>query len=133
MTIKDSGQRLTFESGMERDTEDGKVDYSLIFDGPMLERWAAHMTKGAEKYTPRNWMKASGKKELARFRKSAFRHFVQAMRGDTDEDHFAAVFFNLNGMAYVQEQLKSESSPSSSNAPVTPCVPDRLGQEFNPT
>ncbi len=101
--VKDSGERQQFDSGMVRDTTAGKIDYSLMFDGPMFERWADHITKGAVKYTKRNWMQASGDAELQRFRESAIRHFVQWVRGETDEDHAAAVFFNINGAEYVRE------------------------------
>ena len=104
--VKDSGARQSFESGMVRDTTTDKVDYSLVFDGPMLDRWAVHLTKGAVKYSSRNWLKANGQEELDRFKASAARHFFQWMRGDVDEDHAAAVFFNLNGHAYVQERMK---------------------------
>lgn len=100
--VKDSGQRQQFDSGMVRDVVAGKVDYTLVLDGPMLERWAEHLTKGAEKYAARNWMLAEGEAELERFRQSAFRHFLQWMRGDVDEDHAAAVVFNLNGAEYVK-------------------------------
>jgi hypothetical protein len=103
--IKDSGKREEFDSGMVRDTEDGKLDYSLIFDGPMLKRWAAHLTKGAVKYSPRNWMKASGPEEEERFRRSLLRHLVAYLDGETDEDHAAAIFFNVNGIEYVRDQL----------------------------
>jgi hypothetical protein len=99
--IKDSGKREAFASGMVRDTAEDKIDYSLIFDGPMLERWAQHLTNGAKKYEKRNWMKASGNDEYDRFRESALRHFIQWFRGDKDEDHAAAVFFNVNGAEYV--------------------------------
>ena len=75
--IKDSGQREQFESGMVRDTASDKTDYSLALDGPMFERLAAHLTKGAQKYSKRNWMQARGQAELERFRESAVRHFVQ--------------------------------------------------------
>lgn len=102
---KDSGKRILFTSGMTRDTSEGKIDYTLVLDGPMFERWAALMTRGAQKYDARNWMKASGKAELERFRQSAFRHFIQWMNGDTDEDHGAAVMFNICGAEYVKEQL----------------------------
>lgn len=104
--IKDSGQRQQFDSGMVRDVTEGKTDYSLVLDGPMFERWAVHLTKGAAKYDKGNWMKAEGAAELARFEESAFRHFVQWIRGDRDEDHAAAVMFNINGAEYVREQLK---------------------------
>lgn len=99
--VKDSGQRESFAGGMVRDVTTGKVDYTLVLDGPMFERWAAHLTKGAAKYSPRNWMLAEGDAELQRFRESACRHFVQWMRGDTDEDHMAACVFNMNGYEYL--------------------------------
>ena len=103
--VKDSGQRQQFAGGMQRDVTDGKIDYSLVFDGPMLKRWAEHLTKGAIKYLKRNWMKATGQEELDRFRESAARHFAQWMQGDRDEDHAAAVIFNINGAEYVRERL----------------------------
>lgn len=101
---KDSGRRTEFASGMVRDTQTGKTQYLLCFSGPMFNRWAELLTRGAEKYTPDNWMKAAGAEELQRFRESAARHFVQWLRGDTDEDHAAAVFFNINGAEYVREK-----------------------------
>lgn len=110
-TIKDSGQRQELAGGMVRDTTEGKVDYLLALDGPMFQRWADHLTKGAKKYTKRNWMKCKdgtpeAKAEtLERFRESALRHFMQWLRGDTDEDHAAAVFFNINGAEYLKEHL----------------------------
>jgi hypothetical protein len=100
--VKDSGARQTFDSGMVRDVTAGKVDYSLVLDGPMFDRWAAHLTAGAAKYDKRNWMQAEGDAELERFKESALRHFVQWFRGDTDEDHAAAVLFNVNGAEFVK-------------------------------
>jgi hypothetical protein len=105
--VKDSGQRQEFESGMVRDVTEGKTNYALCFDGPMFRRWAEHLTKGAEKYDKRNWMKARGLEEAERFKESAIRHFVQWMSGDCDEDHAAAVYFNLNGYEYVKENFES--------------------------
>jgi hypothetical protein len=104
-TIKDSGARAQFESGMVRDTADDKIDYTLTLDGPMFERYAIHLTKGAKKYSKRNWMQANGQEELERFRESALRHFLQWYHGDRTEDHAAAVWFNINGAEYVQERL----------------------------
>jgi hypothetical protein len=103
--VKDSGAREQFDSGMVRDTQEGKPLFDLVFDGPMLARWAVHLTKGAIKYAVRNWMKATGQKEADRFRASAARHFFQWMNGETDEDHAAAVFFNINGYEYVKGKL----------------------------
>ncbi len=111
--VKDSGERQEFASGMVRDTQTGKPEYIRVFDGPMLDRWAEHLTKGAAKYPDvrpgtANWTLASGAGELERFRASAARHFRQWLRGDTDEDHAAAVFFNINGAEYVREKIASE-------------------------
>lgn len=101
-TVKDSGERQQFESGMQRDVTTGKTRYDLVFDGPMFERLAMHLTKGAQKYEPRNWMKATGQAEMDRFRESAVRHFMLWLQGVQDEDHAAAVMFNINGYEYVQ-------------------------------
>jgi hypothetical protein len=103
---KDSGERKVFDSGMQRDTTTGKTDYALVASGPMFKRWAELMTRGAIKYDRNNWLKASGTPELERFRESAFRHFVQWFFGEKDEDHAAAVFFNINGAEYVKEGLR---------------------------
>lgn len=103
--LKDSGKREEYASGMVRDIQNEKTLYSLTFDGPMFERYAKHLTAGARKYSPRNWMKASGQAELERFRESAIRHFVQWLQGNVEEDHAAAIFFNVNGYEYVKEKL----------------------------
>lgn len=104
--VKDSGKRQQFVSGMQRDVTEGKPRFDLVFDGPMLERYAEHLRKGALKYNPRNWMKAASDEEMERFRESAARHFAQWMAGNTDEDHAAAVFFNINGYEYVKQKLR---------------------------
>ncbi len=108
--IKDSGKRKSFDSGMVRDIVEGKIDFELPLNGPMFDRWAQHLTTGAIKYPDvelgvPNWTLANGQAELVRFRKSAVRHFRQWQRGDVDEDHAAAVFFNINGYEYVKARI----------------------------
>jgi hypothetical protein len=105
--IKDSGKREQYKGGMVRDTTEGKIDYTLALDGPMFKRFAIHLTKGAVKYSKRNWMKARGSEELERFRESALRHFLQWYWDDVDEDHAAAIWFNVNCAEYVKEKLKA--------------------------
>lgn len=102
--VRDSGERTEYESGMIRDTQEGKPDYTLV---PlfMLERWAMHMTRGAKKYGRENWTLANSAEEWVRFRSSAFRHFIQWLRGDVDEDHASAVFFNIAASEYVKERM----------------------------
>lgn len=106
--VKDSGERQEYPSGMVRDTQDGKPRYCLV-DRSMLTRWAAHMTKGAVKYGKENWRLAEGEEELDRFKESAFRHLVQWLDGEDDEDHAAAVFFNVAAAEMVKEKLKEKT------------------------
>ena len=102
--INDSGKRKVFSTGMQRDSED-KIRYDLIYL-PMLIRWAEHMTKGAAKYSARNWEKAETPAELDRFLQSAFRHFIQwFINADDGEDHACACWFNICGAEMVKEKL----------------------------
>lgn len=111
-TTKDSGSREQYSTGMQRDTEDGKARFDLLFplgvpySEQFLTRIAELMTRGAVKYVPRNWERANTDEEMERFRSSAARHFMQWMTGDTDEDHASAVFFNL--LAFETTKYKME-------------------------
>ncbi len=109
----DSGEREHFDSGMQRDTEDGKTKWHLVASGPMLERWAGLMTRGSVKYDDDNWMKADSEKELRRFRASAYRHFMQWWYGDEDEDHASAIFFNINGVEFVKKRIERANDQQS--------------------
>jgi len=104
---KDSGERQEFSTGMQRDVQKGKARFDLI-DKPMLWRWAELMGRGADKYGERNWEKAATEDELNRFKASAERHLQQLLRGDTDEDHAAAVLFNIAGIEHVKTKLHGE-------------------------
>lgn len=101
---KDSGQRATFESGMVRDVQTGKPRYDLIPLVP-LKRVAELYARGAEKYGERNWEQAAGEEEMARFKASAFRHLMQALADEEDEDHWAAVVFNAFGAMFLKAKL----------------------------
>jgi hypothetical protein len=106
---KDSGARQEFESGMVRDIQEDKARYDLL-DMPMLTRWAELMARGAKKYGEHNWKKAFSQQELDRFRSSALRHMMQWINNETDEDHAAAVYFNIAGAEMVKRKLKDISS-----------------------
>ena len=118
-TVKDSGRRKRFEGGGVRDTDDDKVDYSLVFDGPMLDRWAEHLTKGARKYEPRNWMRFCDEEAYQHAVRSAVRHMRQWLRGDEDEDHAAAVFFNINVAEYLRPRLRPKAARYTTTATST--------------
>lgn len=105
---KDSGKREEYTTGMRRDTQDGKPDFYLCmpkdvpYEEQVLTRFASLMTRGKEKYGLRNWELSKTTEELERFKSSAFRHFIQWINGETDEDHASAVFFNITAV----ERLK---------------------------
>lgn len=119
--LKDSGERQTFASGMVRDIAKAKIVWHSITEGPMLKRWARLLTRGKIKYPDvapgvGNWTLANGNEEYQRFRESCFRHFMQWYYGNVEydddgneiasqEDHAAAVFFNMNGAEYVKERM----------------------------
>ena len=103
-TTKDSGERVEFPTGMRRDTAKGKLRYDLI-DKDFLNRWAGLMARGAEKYGEDNWRLANTEEELKRFEASAFRHFMQYLEGQTDEDHMVGVAFNLAAMEMVRKKI----------------------------
>ena len=110
---KDSGERVEYASGMTRDIQDGKPDFSLLladvpYSEQMLTRWAKLMERGAVKYGRRNWQKARTDEEIERFKASAFRHFVQWITDENDEDHAAAVMFNINAAEFVKTKQKQE-------------------------
>lgn len=163
---KDSGKRAEFDSGMVRDTDEGKPRYELIYQPTLQDylaevceqegnpelvlsckqlytalvdwvndpnicsggliihqfvrydirtgvcfdwkeftkRWAQLMARGAEKYDAHNWKKAEGEEELERFKGSALRHAMQWCNGEQDEDHLAALAFNIAGIEYLRNE-----------------------------
>jgi Domain of unknown function (DUF5664) len=106
-TTKDSGERVQFSTGMQRDTDVGKPRWDLIapavlpYEATMGYRHAMLMARGAAKYDERNWELAVTPEEYSRFRQSAYRHFMQWYHGQRDEDHAAAVYFNIAGAELV--------------------------------
>lgn len=110
-TTKSSGARAAFANGGVRDTESGKPRFDLIrpqtvpYADQMLSRFAALMSRGAEKYAARNWERFSDSEALERARSSAARHFEQWFNGEQDEDHAAAVYFNIMAVEYVKGVL----------------------------
>ena len=111
-TTKDSGKRQDFNSGMRRDTQEGKPRFDLIipegqnFKDCLLYRWAMLMSRGAKKYNERNWEKAKSQEEMDRFKASAFRHFMQWVCNENDEDHVTGILFNLNAYEWLKKKIK---------------------------
>lgn len=110
-TVKDSGEREEYESGMRRDVQTDKPRVDLItplglpYHETMAYRRGMHMMRGADKYGDRNWELAASPEELLRFRASAARHFLQWFTGEVDEDHASAVQFNMDAAEFVNWKL----------------------------
>jgi hypothetical protein len=121
MTLKDSGDRQTWETGSRRDTRDGKGRFDLL---PWSVLWqdAKYMELGAKKYGDRNWEKGQ---PLSRYLDSACRHLAKYMMGLRDEPHLLACRWNIAAYVWTLEQIKDGSLPASlddmgesSNAPM---------------
>lgn len=106
---RDSGQRESFSTGMQRDVQTDKPRYDLIGSGwDLIKRWAELVGRGALKYGELNFEKAATEDELKRFKSSAMRHMIQWFQGELDEDHAAATCFNLAGAEMVKSKLKEK-------------------------
>lgn len=109
---KDSGQHAQYDSGMRRDTEDGKPRFDLIrtkrqpYEEQMIYRYAMLLARGAAKYDARNWEDGDSEVELDRAKSSLLRHAEQLVAGETDEDHAAAVWFNTQAIEYFRWRIE---------------------------
>ena len=119
--IKDSGERVTYSSGAMRDPSTGKIKWSRITFGPMMRRWAQHLTNAEAKYpdpTPGipNFSLIETDEERIRYKESAFRHFMSWFNDESDEDHAAAVFFNINGVELIKDKQAAKARGEAYNA-----------------
>jgi hypothetical protein len=114
---KDSGERARFSNGGVRDTQAGKPRFDLLLPknvpylDQLLTRAALLMGRGAEKYEDRNWEQFSDQDALDRAKSSALRHLMQLLNDETDEDHAAAVVFNVMVIEYVKGVLAGKWAP----------------------
>jgi hypothetical protein len=90
----------------------------------MLKRWAEVYGRGAVAHGENNWQKACTESDLRGFERSAFHHFMMWLNGENpEEDHAAAIFFNVAGAEHVKAKLSRKgevSNAPSSDVPATP-------------
>jgi hypothetical protein len=104
MKMHDSGERMTYDHGADREPSAGKGAYELV--SPFaLERIAMWCEAGAKKYADRNWEKGI---PFGRLIQSALRHMIRWMKGQRDEDHLAAVCWNVMAMMHFEETGQAE-------------------------
>jgi cytochrome c peroxidase len=107
--VKDSGQRRQFETGAVRDAAEGKgFFHCLPFEA--LEAAAKLYEAGAKKYGKNNWQKGM---PLSVFLDSLLRHALKLANGWKDEDHAAAVCFNVFAFIWTAAKVKSGELPKS--------------------
>ncbi|MFA5395524.1 MAG: dATP/dGTP diphosphohydrolase domain-containing protein [Methanogenium sp.] len=105
MHLQDSGEREQYVDGSAiREPETGKGRYDLI--SPIaLHRLAVHYERGTKKYADRNWEKGI---PLSRLLSSAARHLNKLIAGMEDEDHAAAVAWNIFAFIHIKEMINRD-------------------------
>jgi hypothetical protein len=109
--VKDGGAMTAFSTGSKRDVQDGKGKFFLI-STIALRRLAKHYENGAKKYASRNWEKGQ---PLSQYLDSCFRHLVKTIDGLNDEDHAAAVMWNMAAFIHTLDQIESGVLPAELN------------------
>jgi len=82
---------------------------NMPYDEQMLTRFAALLARGAEIYGERNFEKANSREEMGHAKASCSRHLAQWLCGEKDEDHAAAILFNVMMVEYLKWKLSRES------------------------
>jgi len=118
MTIKDSGERTSFETGAQRDCQGGKGRMDLLPMRALMEV-SKIFEAGANKYSERNWEKGM---PLSRYADSMQRHFAKWMIGRDDERHLEMACWNLLCLVDTNERIKDGSLLLHLND--LPCNPD---------
>jgi len=105
--LADSGNRTPFLNGAVRDRGGEKSRPDLI--SPFFEeRLGHHMRRGAIKYNDWNWAKGMPNSE---YWASLRRHVAQAEMGMMNEDHLAAIAFNVMALMHNQECISKGLLP----------------------
>lgn len=110
-SLKDTGERRTFETGAKRDAGAGKGKPSLV---PNFVVWLVSRIyeDGAAKYAARNWEKGM---PLSVYLDSAERHIAKLKCGMRDEPHATQAIWNLIGYVFTATLIKLGHRPASLN------------------
>lgn len=109
--VKVPDQRQEFSTGAHRGGHKGQGRYDLI-PWDMMERFAIHLEKGAEKHGDRNWERGM---PLSSAIDSALHHLFVYLKGDREEDHLAAVIFNM--CVAIRVEALARENPSLVDLP----------------
>lgn len=109
--IQDSGARQEFTTGSVRDTNEGKPRYDLL-SSIALYRLGIHTANGCKKYGERNWERGQ---PLQRYIESLERHLHKMKMGFTDEDHEAAIMWNIMAFIHTKSLVETGALPKELN------------------
>jgi hypothetical protein len=119
--MQDSGERLTFSTGAQREPGKELRRFDLIPHKPLLDL-AYWYGMGAKKYSDRNWQKGL---PLSSFLNSAMAHLTKLNEGWKDEDHASAVSWNMFGFVWTANEVAEGRLPSSLDDVGWLCVIDK--------
>jgi hypothetical protein len=80
-----------------------------IEDDGFLERCGVWLGKGAARYAARNWETGI---PVSRYLASLLRHLIKWERDEDDEDHAAAIQFNIMGIEFTRDQVAKGLLPA---------------------
>jgi len=105
--LKQGSMKEAFTSGAVRDAADDKPRLDLL-SPVFLYRMGDLAREGGKHYGDRNWEKGM---PLSRILASAFRHLVQTLDGQEDEDHAIQCAFNLMMYVHTLHRIRTGSLP----------------------
>ena len=73
---------------------------------------AKRFEDGANKYGRDNWLKGI---PLSRYCDAAYRHLMACKDGETDEDHFGAVLWNMACWLETKRMISTKQLPTELN------------------
>lgn len=96
-----------FATGAIRDSQEGKVDFVETISYTAHERYARYMTGKKAKYGVGNFKKGitieSYEQSLLRHIDKYFRNKYEGGNDEKDQDHLAAMRFNIDGIMHEEE------------------------------
>lgn len=108
LTAFNGALRTAFEGGGVRDGAEKVERFELAwtadqpYEDQMLTRYARWMARGADKYADRNWESFASDDALEHAKGSLLRHVFKLLAGQVDEDHAAAVWFNVAAIELIR-------------------------------
>jgi hypothetical protein len=103
-----------FESGAIRDSVEGKESYIETISWTAFKRYAKYMTAKRDKYGKGNFKKGipieSYEDSLVRHVQKYFENKHEEGQIEVNEDHLAAIVFNVFGIMHEEERVKKKEA-----------------------